>query len=211
MSQVRLPPHRRPVNRAASLRRSPERSETEPQYAMALFGLLRRRTHERAGFALYTAAVSAAREPALFGDDAVPDTLEGRFDLIALHAALLVRRLHRDPDPRGPAMAQAVFDAMFADMDLNLREMGVGDMSIAKRVRRMWEDFHGRALAYEGALDAGDRVALEAALARNIWSGEPPEGAVSRFADHALALDAALAAQPFGEFVAGRVNFRVPA
>ncbi|WP_159348790.1 ubiquinol-cytochrome C chaperone family protein [Roseomonas harenae] len=174
---------------------------------MALFGLFRSRKHERAGFALYTAAVSTARNPGLFGPDAVPDTLEGRFDLIALHAALLVRRLHRDPDPRGRAMAQAVFDAMFADMDLNLREMGVGDMSIGKRVRRMWEAFHGRALAYEAALEAGDRPALEAALARNVWTGDPPEGAVLRLADHAVALDAALAAQPFEGFVAGRVEF----
>ncbi|HEY8613717.1 MAG TPA: ubiquinol-cytochrome C chaperone family protein [Roseomonas sp.] len=174
---------------------------------MALFGLLRSRTHERSGFALYTAAVSAARDPSLFGEEAVPDTLEGRFDLIALHAALMVRRLHRDPDPRGPALAQAVFDAMFADMDLNLREMGVGDMSIGKRVRRMWEAFHGRALAYEAALEAGDSAALEAALARNVWSGEPPEGAAPRLARHAIALDAALAAQPFDALVAGRVDF----
>ena len=175
---------------------------------MALFGLLRRRTHERAGFALYTAAVSAARDPALFGEEAVPDTLEGRFDIIALYAALLVRRLHRDPDPRGPALAQAVFDAMFADMDMNLREMGVGDMSIGKRVRAMWEAFHGRALAYEAALEAEDGAALEAALARNVWSGTPPEGAAGRLARHALALDASLAAQPFEGFVAGRADFR---
>jgi cytochrome b pre-mRNA-processing protein 3 len=178
---------------------------------MALFGLLRRRTHERAGFALYTTAVTAARDPALFGEDAAPDTLEGRFDLIALHAALLVRRLHRDPDPRGAPLAQAVFDAMFADMDMNLREMGVGDMSIGKRVRRMWEAFHGRALAYETALQLGDAAALEAALARNVWVGEPPEGAPHRLAVHALSLDAALAAQPFEGFVAGRVNFGAPA
>lgn len=178
---------------------------------MALFGLFRRRPHERAGFALYTAAVEAARDPALFGEDAVPDTLEGRFDLVALHAALLVRRLHRDPDPRGPALAQAVFDAMFADMDLNLREMGVGDMSIGKRVRRMWEAFHGRALAYETALAASDAPALEAALARNVWPDGAPEGAASRLAAHAMALDATLAAQPFEGFVAGRAEMGLPA
>ncbi|TPG59798.1 ubiquinol-cytochrome C chaperone [Roseomonas nepalensis] len=178
---------------------------------MALFGLFRRRPHERAGFALYTAAVEAARDPALFGEDAVPDTLEGRFDLVALHAALLVRRLHRDPDPRGPALAQAVFDAMFADMDLNLREMGVGDMSIGKRVRRMWEAFHGRALAYEKALAAADAPALEAALARNVWPDGPPEGAASRLAAHAMAFDATLAAQPFEGFIAGRAEMGLPA
>ena len=178
---------------------------------MALFGLFRRRPHERSGFTLYTAAVEAARDPSLFGEDAVPDTLEGRFDLVALHAALLVRRLHRDPDPRGPALAQAVFDAMFADMDLNLREMGVGDMSIGKRVRRMWEAFHGRALAYEEALAAGDRPALEAALSRNVWPDGAPDGAAGRLAGHAMALDGVLAAQPFESFVRGRVEWGVPA
>ncbi|MCR0980437.1 ubiquinol-cytochrome C chaperone family protein [Roseomonas populi] len=174
---------------------------------MAFFGLFRRRTHERAGFALYTAAVTAARDPLLFEEGGVPDTLEGRFDLVALHAALLVRRLRRDPDPRGPALAQAVFDAMFADMDLNLREMGVGDMSIGKRVRRMWEAFHGRALAYEAALEGGDAAGLEAALARNVWGGEPPQGAAARLAAHAAALDGRLAAQPFAGFAAGEVDF----
>ncbi|MBP0446860.1 ubiquinol-cytochrome C chaperone [Roseomonas sp. SSH11] len=174
---------------------------------MALFGLLRRRPHERVGFTLYTAAVQAARDPSLFGEDAVPDTLEGRFDLIALHAALLVRRLRHDPDPRGAALAQAVFDAMFADMDMNLREMGVGDMSIGKRVRVMWEAFHGRAVAYEGALEAGDEAALGAALARNVWAGEAPAGAAERLARHAVALDAALAGQPFEALLAGRVAF----
>jgi len=174
---------------------------------MALFGLLRRRTHERAGFALYTAAVTAARDPDLYGEGGVPDTLEGRFDLIALHAAILVRRLRRDPDPRGPPLAQAVFDAMFADMDMNLREMGVGDMSIGRRVKVMWEAFHGRARAYEAALEAGDGAELEAVLARNLWTGEPPEGAAARLAGHMLALEATLAAQPFAGFLAGRADF----
>ena len=174
---------------------------------MALFGLFRRRPHERAGFALYTAAVQAARDPELFGAHGVPDTLEGRFDLVALHTALLVRRLHRAPDPRGPALAQAVFDAMFADMDMNLREMGVGDMSIGKRVKVMWEAFHGRAIAYEKALEAGDAAALAAALARNVWAGTPPDGAAERLAGHAMALDATLAAQPLEAFLAGRADF----
>jgi len=174
---------------------------------MALFGLLRRRTHERAGFALYTAAVTAARDPALYGAEGAPDTLEGRFDLIALHAAILVRRLRRDPDPRGAPLAQAVFDAMFADMDMNLREMGVGDMSIGRRVKAMWEAFHGRARAYEAALEAGDVPALEAVLARNVWAAEPPEGAPARLARRALALEAVLVAQPFPAFLSGRADF----
>jgi cytochrome b pre-mRNA-processing protein 3 len=181
---------------------------------MGWFGLLRRRPHERAGFELYGAAVAAARDPALFAGFGVPDTLDGRFDLVGLHVALLIRRLRRDADPRGPALAQAVFDAMFSDMDLNLREMGVGDLSVGKRVKRMWEAFHGRAQAYEAALDAGDAAALAAALARNVWRGEPPgagpDGAPQPpalgLAGHALAIERALAGQDFSALLAGRVS-----
>ena len=177
---------------------------------MGLLALLRRKPLERPGFALYTAAVAAARDPWFFGDAVgVPDTLDGRFDLVGMHAGVLIRRLHRDPDPRGAEAAQAVFDAMFADMDMSLREMGVGDMSVGKRVRRMWEAFHGRARAYEAALDAGDRAALEAAVARNVLragTDAPPPGA-SALADRAERMAAALAAQPLAALLRGEVSF----
>ena len=101
-------------------------------------------------FALYAAAVAAAREPWFYQALGVPDTLDGRFDLVALHAFLLIHRLQAAPDP-GPALAQAVFDAMFSDMDNNLREIGVSDLRVGKRVRAMWEAFHGRAKAYASA------------------------------------------------------------
>ena len=108
----------------------------------------------------------------------MPDTLDGRFDAIGLHVYLLIRRLSAEPEP-GPALAQAVFDAMFLDMDINLREMGVGDMSVGKRNRAMWEAFHGRSAAYAAAWD--DPAALEAASARNFWRGaDPPPGAAAR-------------------------------
>ncbi|MGG5820890.1 ubiquinol-cytochrome C chaperone family protein [Falsiroseomonas sp. HW251] len=174
---------------------------------MGLLGLFARKPHERAGFELYAAAVGAARDPALFGSLAVPDTLEGRFDLVSLHAGLLVCRIARDPDPRAKDLAQAVFDAMFADMAVNLREMGVGDLAVGKRVKRMWEAFHGRAQAYDKALRAGDLAALTEALDRNVWRGRAPPGAAGALAAHAAAADAALAAQPFDRLVAGAVRF----
>lgn len=174
---------------------------------MGLFAMFRRRPHERAGFQLYGAAVAAARDPLLFRRLGVPDTVEGRFDLVSLHVALLIRRLRTDPDPRGPALAQAVFDAMFADMDLNLREMGVGDLSVGKRVRRMWEAFHGRALAYEAALEATDAAALAEALARNVWVAEPPDGAPSRLAGLARLQAAHLAVQGITALAAGEAAF----
>jgi cytochrome b pre-mRNA-processing protein 3 len=178
---------------------------------MGLLGLFARKPHERVAFALYGEAVRAARNPFFFNDLGVPDTLDGRFDLVSLHAALLVGRIAGDADPRGKALAQAVFDAMFADMDVNLREMGVSDLAVGKRVKRMWEAFHGRARAYEGALRAGDRGGLEAALARNVWRGEPPAGAPARLADIAAAAAAALAATPFASLLAGEAAFPEPA
>jgi len=174
---------------------------------MGILAMFRRRPHERTGFELYGAAVAAARAPALFATLGVPDTVEQRFDLVSLHVGLLIRRLRRDPDPRGPAIAQAVFDAMFADMDLNLREMGVGDLAVGKKVREAWEAFHGRALAYESALDSDDAAALAAALARNVWRGAAPEGAAARLAAVARAQAAHLAGQDIAALAGGRVAF----
>jgi cytochrome b pre-mRNA-processing protein 3 len=173
---------------------------------MALFGFLGSRRYERAGFTLYTRMVEAARETPYFERLGVPDTLDGRFDLIGLFASLLIRRLRGLPEP-GPKLAQAVFDAMFADMDFTLRELGVGDMSVGKRMRDMWEAFHGRAMAYEAPVAAGDETALAEALARNVWRGAAPAGAARALAGAALAQDAALAAQSLEALVAGRVVF----
>ncbi|MFC0410448.1 ubiquinol-cytochrome C chaperone family protein [Roseomonas elaeocarpi] len=174
---------------------------------MGLLGLLRRKPFERTGFELYTTTVSAARAPALFEHHAIPDTLEGRFDAIALHVALLVHRLRHDADARGAPLAQAVFDAMFADMDISLREMGVGDMSIGKRVKRMWEAFHGRARAYEAALDQPGHASLEDVLVRNIWSGQAPEGAAALLAARVRALSAGLRRQRLDDLARGQVSY----
>lgn len=174
---------------------------------MAFFGLGRRNPHEDAGFRLYGATVAAARDPFLYRVLAVADTLDGRFDLLCLHAGLLIRRLQREADP-GPALAQALFDAMFSDMDSNLREMGVGDLSVGRHVRSMWEALQGRAIAYNGALDAGDAAALEAAIARNVWRGGlAPTGAAAALARLAMAQAACLDGQTLTALTAGEVRF----
>jgi cytochrome b pre-mRNA-processing protein 3 len=174
-----------------------------------LLGFLHRDRHARVGRALYAAAVTAARAPLFYTEIGVADTLDGRFDLIGLHGFLLIRRLGREPE--GAALAQAVFDAMFADMDASLREMGVGDLSLPARVRAMWEAFHGRAAAYERAFADPDPAALAAALTRNVWRGAAPEGAAARLARIARAQDAHLAAQPLAAFAAGTATFLEPA
>ncbi|HSU05161.1 MAG TPA: ubiquinol-cytochrome C chaperone family protein [Acetobacteraceae bacterium] len=169
---------------------------------------LRRIRHERPGFLLYGAAVAAARAPCLYSGLGVPDTLDGRFDLVGLHAVLLIERLRQAPSP-GPALAQAVFDAMFSDMDVNLREMGVGDLSVGKKVKAMWNAFHGRAKAYAEPLAARDPVAMEAAITRNVWrAAPPPPGAAARLARLALAESDGLAGQTLGALAEGRVSFR---
>ncbi len=168
-------------------------------------GLGGKSRYERAGFQLYGAAVAAARDPFLYLDLGTPDTLDGRFDVIGLHVFLLIQRLKDDAEP-GPALAQAVFDAMFSDMDINLREMGVSDMSVGKRNRAMWEAFHGRSAAYAAARD--DAPALEAALARNIWRGAaPPQGSAAALRRLTLAQASHLAGQTLDALTRGTVRF----
>jgi cytochrome b pre-mRNA-processing protein 3 len=171
-----------------------------------VLGLRRRRQDaDRTGSRLYAAAVATAREPFFYATLGVPDTLDGRFDLVALHAFLLVHRLRDHPD-----LTQAIFDAMFVDMDNNLREIGVGDLSVGKHVRAMWEAFHGRSKAYQIALEANDVDALVAALARNVWRGEAPAGAAAALAEQVLAQAAHLEDQPLAVFTSGQIRFLTP-
>jgi cytochrome b pre-mRNA-processing protein 3 len=145
---------------------------------------------ERAGYELYGCAVRAARTPWFYAELGVPDTLDGRFDMVGLHAYLLIRRL--SADPAGQKLSQAVFDAMFSDMDINLREMGVSDLSVGKRVKTMWEAFHGRAHAYAEAMKTGPETLAEA-LSRNLWPGERRDESAARLARLVYAQDAHLA------------------
>lgn len=173
-----------------------------------MLGFFRRDPHERLGYQLYGSAVSAARDPSLYTAFGVPDTLDGRFDMIALHVVLLIRRLQALPDP-GRAVAQAVFDAMFNDMDRSLREMGVGDLSVGKKVKKMWTALHGRAQAYGAALDCADSLALNEALVRNVWRGAttPQAGALAALT---FAQAAHLGTQAPENLFAGRVSFLPP-
>ncbi len=137
----------------------------------------------------------------------MPDTLDGRFDMIALHVALLIRRLGSLPPP-GPDLAQAVFDAMFRDMDASLRELGVGDPAMARRMRIMWNAFNGRLHAYDVALATGDREALAAALARNVWRGAAPSAvAIEELARIVVAQNRALTATDLRLLQTGQAGF----
>ena len=151
-----------------------------------LFG--KRRTHSNRQMIgrLNDNIVAAVRQPAFFLEGGVADTFNGRFELLVLHAALAVRRLRALPDP-GAAVAQDLVDTVFRNLDPALRELGVGDMAVPKRMKRLAEGFVGRSVAYEAALDqAGDRM-LADTLSRNVFAG-------TRLADDLAAYVRAVAA-----------------
>ncbi|MCW5733878.1 MAG: ubiquinol-cytochrome C chaperone family protein [Enhydrobacter sp.] len=132
----------------------------------------RRPPSEEFAALLYGRTAERARAPELYQTFGIPDTLDGRFDALALHAALVIDRLRREPD--GEALSQAFFDAMFRHLDLTLREIGVQDLGVGRRIKIMAEGFHGRALAYRTALADADAASLAEALRRNAYGGRPP-------------------------------------
>ena len=134
------------------------------------FSLFSRRTADPAE-ALYREIVARARQPAFYRDLAVPDTTEGRFEMILVHLALLFHRL-KSEDRECARVAQAVLDAFFRDMDRSLREMGIGDLSVPKKMKKLGEAYHGRSLAYDRGLEANDAEALAAAIGRNVLGVE---------------------------------------
>ena len=153
--------------------------------------------------ALYYAIVATARKPSLFRDAQVPDTFDGRFDLVLLHAALVFRRL-RAEGAAATKLADATFEVMFADFDRSLREIGIGDMGVGRRVKKMARAFYGRAHAYDRAL-AGEE-ALEGALVRNLYAAKPvPPEAVAHLAAHVRATEATLARVALADLSAGRL------
>jgi cytochrome b pre-mRNA-processing protein 3 len=124
--------------------------------------------------AIYGMIVTQAREPLFYRDLGVPDTVNGRFDLLVLHLWMVLRRLK--PIGGGTGLSQALFDRFCEDMDGNLREMGVGDLTVPKRMQAFGEAFYGRAAAYDLALTAGEGP-LAQALCKNILDGEHIENA----------------------------------
>jgi cytochrome b pre-mRNA-processing protein 3 len=135
----------------------------------------RRHPDEQFAAALYARTAERARAAELFEACGIPDTLDGRFDALALYAALVIDRLRREPD--GETLSQAFFDAMFRHLDLTLREIGVQDLGVGRRIKIMAEGFHGRALAYRAALAADGPMPLGEVLRRNAYGGRPPADA----------------------------------
>lgn len=131
----------------------------------------RRKPEEEFAASVYKRTAEQSRTPELFETCGIPDNLYGRFDSLSLHAALMIDRLRREPD--GEVVAQAFFDAMFRHLDLTLREIGVQDLGVGRRIKIMAEGLQGRALAYREAL-AGGTTPLDEVLRRNAYGGSPP-------------------------------------
>ncbi len=183
----------------------------------------RRNSQARTIHGLYGAIVAQARSVAFYADYRVPDTVEGRFDLIVLHLVVLLNRLDRRADAARDLgqkllgqkllgqklLGQELFDAFCRDLDANLREMGVGDLAVPKRMQAFAEAFYGRQAAYLAALDAADERVFEKALARNIFPAGDDAGA-AQLARYARAAVTRLDAQDDSALVGGEVVFPSP-
>ncbi|KQY96736.1 ubiquinol-cytochrome C chaperone [Brevundimonas sp. Root1423] len=165
-----------------------------------LQNLFRTRPRERLGQPLYELAVQQARKPAFYTQLGVADRIDARFELYTLHVLLLVMRL-RDEGERGAQAGQDLFDTYVSALDHALRELGVGDISVGKKMRKLGEALYGRMTTWETALREGDAAALSAGLARNIYESEDAV-AGAKLADYALASRDRLAAQDFNAVVA---------
>jgi cytochrome b pre-mRNA-processing protein 3 len=157
-----------------------------------MFGRLIRRDAKTRAIAsgLYGAIVAQARSPALYSGFGVADTVEGRFEMVVLHTVLVVDRLAQGGAAE-QAVAQKVFDLHCTDMDRSLRELGVGDLGVPKRMKKMAESFYGRAGAYREALAKRDVPALAAAIGRNVFAdgtGGQSAGRLARYAMESAAL-----------------------
>lgn len=122
---------------------------------------------------LYAAIVSQSRRPVFYSDYAVPDTLDGRFEMILLHSFLVLHRLKQEKTPQAENFSRLLIEALFDDMDRSIREMGAGDTGVGRRVKAMANALYGRLQAYETALV--EQEALEAALTRNLYGTTTPQ------------------------------------
>lgn len=157
---------------------------------------------------LNAAVVGAALNPAFYLAGGVPDTFNGRFEMLVLHGALVVRRLRAAAVP-GPAIAQDLVDLIFRNLDPAMRELGVGDMAVPKRMKRLVEAFLGRSVAYDAALqDSADPATLSETLSRNVYAGGRPAADLAAYVRVAVA---ALDAIPPAALAAGEVKFPDPA
>lgn len=150
---------------------------------------------------LYAAIVAAARQTKFYTEMAAPDTFDGRFDVLVLHMYLVLDRLKAEREN----FSQKLTDVFFSDLDRTLREMGVGDLSVSKKIRPMAEAFAGRMKAYAMAMEQGDEALLQA-LQRNVYAGGASPKA-KQLASWVKDTKANLAAIPASKLLEGELDF----
>ena len=174
---------------------------------MSLGRLFRRRPQDGPADALYRQIVEQARAPVFYRELGVPDSFDGRFEMLALHLFLVLNRLQaqRD-DPACRTLAQALTDRLVADVDANLREMGAGDLGVGRKVRRIAEGFNGRLAAYDAGL--ADSGMLAQAIRRNVYgTTEAAAPQVAAMTDYVQACRRTLAALAAADLAQGAVRF----
>ena len=177
---------------------------------MLLERLFRTRPAVVAGRALYETVVTQSRTPGLYADLLIPDTVEGRFEAYSLHVVLLIDRF-RAADGQGRDDAretsQALFDTYVKSLDHALREMGVGDLSVGKKMRKLGEAFYGRCKSYEAAfLALPDEAPLKALVTRTVYA-EADAAPAPRLTAYLLRQRAGLADQPLDRLLSGEVDW----
>ena len=150
---------------------------------LAFFGL---KKYNTSIYELYGQIVAQARQEPFYTRLGVPDTVNGRFDLISLHIYIVMRRL-KDLGEEGGKLSQDLFDVMFADMDKNMREMGIGDLRVGKKIKALATAFYGRIKAYDEGIDGHEGASLTEALKRNLYlETAPTEQQVQKVADYVM-------------------------
>jgi len=172
---------------------------------MILARFFRQKSGDQAVELAYAAIMTAARRPVLYEDFEVADTLDGRFDMLALHAFSLMERL-KAGDGAAKEFAQRLADRIFLEMDRALREMGVGDLSVAKRVRKLAEVFYGRLSAYTRAAERGEPLMAQA-LQRNVYPDGVSPAALAGLTNYVMILRQSLASQAPAALAMGSVDF----
>ncbi|MBX3575583.1 MAG: ubiquinol-cytochrome C chaperone [Rhizobiaceae bacterium] len=159
--------------------------------------------------ALYEQIVAAARQPMLYSAFSVPDTPLGRFEMISLHLFLVLRRIRGAAGPL-QEIAQELTDGFFREVDHSLRELGIGDLGVPKRMKKLARMFYGRVASYGEALDRDDAEALAAALTRNVRPDAAAWPEAGELARHVQAVAKALDEQALDGLQAGRVGLTAP-
>jgi cytochrome b pre-mRNA-processing protein 3 len=159
---------------------------------------------------LYASIVAAARREILYSTWQVPDTPLGRFEMLSLHMFLFQHRM-RGEGGASFEIAQILIDGFFEDVDHSLRELGIGDLGIPKRMKKLARMYYGRTTAYGDALDRGDEEALRAALARNIRPEAKSWLEAANLAGYVIQVDRALAGQDSAVICGGSIDFPEPA